>query len=203
MQDDSVIGWDPIHIWRPTPWETQLFFLYWLVIMLVTATRVLILVRQLSSFGSFKKRLSHDGVAPTPESLAASALGSRPLPATAEIEQDRTGLRSVIEQADARFIYMWRTCSAEIESMSRLARFTLLLSALTSVLALMRWATRIVEQKSFAIWVVAQNIRDWMTPLCLGLIACVVMYAVTGFYEGVLARRRIAWEYFCARVKMN
>ncbi len=35
----------------------------------------------------------------------------------------------------------------------------------------------------------------------LGNLVCVILYAVSSFYEGALMRRRLRWDYFCATIK--
>lgn len=195
MQDSPQVGWDPISVNHVMPWQLRLYILYLFVVFGISLVRSLGLFRQLwsSPFG----RRSRDKEA---DSLAVSGLTNR-LPREGERESGGRDLSDQVQRAENRFLYLWEMCVMRVASMKRLVVLTLLFGALTFVSLVIELCAAIATEKTVGISVFAANFAELLTPLALGLTLCVWLYFVVGFYEGVLARRRTSWNYFCARMK--
>ena len=103
--------------------------------------------------------------------------------------------------AGDRFLYVWEMCMARVASMKRLALLTLLVSSLTAVALSVRFLARI--QQIHAAWsgAVAGGISEILAFFELGLFVCAALYAVSTFYEGMLARRRVSWNYSSSQAR--
>jgi hypothetical protein len=144
-----------------------------------------------------------------PERLAASALASRLAcnapPHGRDFSSDETavrGLANTLETAESRFLYFWERCHANVDSAKRTALLVFLLSLIMAAYgAYPRWLMYASESKltgtSAAFWAV----RDLVTLLGHGWALSAVLYLASSFIERALAKRKINWTYFCARLK--
>jgi hypothetical protein len=197
MQDTAQVQWDPASIDVRLPWESRIFIVYLCVISAIFVIKSVNLFWQLWSFRA-KIRLGSDS--DTADSLATLALAHR-LPK--EIPKGVFTQRSpsLIQQADARFLYVWEICSAKVKSMKRLAILTFLISVLVSTALLLRDIAEIGFEKYIGIGYCAGIMEEVLLTFCSGLCICAILYAAYSFYEGGLARRKISWNYYCTTIK--
>src|SRR6185312_10208966 len=125
MQDDGVVGWDPISI-RYTPgWALRLFVFYVLIVFAVAFVRSLRLSTQLWLFPNKKLARLKQGVAnASPAAITSAAFaGNFRKVVQADLEQRVLFLFS-LRQAEANFLYLWRLYLLKAKSIKKLAAFT-------------------------------------------------------------------------------
>src|SRR5947207_15851929 len=106
QEDTSQIGWDPIYVTHPMPWEVRLLVLYLLVVFIILIIRSLGLARQLYYFSASRRTLLQNSSTDddTANLLAGAALADRVprgflLSKTAAVPEDQhaTGFLPVLE----------------------------------------------------------------------------------------------------------
>jgi len=102
--------------------------------------------------------------------------------------------------AERTFHYAWDSCWADIGILRRLVVLTLLSSSLMLAYGITTILTEISNQK-LGVGVLSGSIAEVLAFFVLGNLVCVILYAVSSFYEGALMRRRLRWDYFCATIK--
>jgi hypothetical protein len=107
----------------------------------------------------------------------------------------------LVRRGEKEFLHAWETCSAKIKSMKRLVFFTLLLSVLVAVQLLRVTLMQIVALKTFEVAAFAGGVAEVLTVFALGILTCTALYAGCGLYEGILLRRRAAWNHSFAEAK--
>ncbi len=107
----------------------------------------------------------------------------------------------LMRSGENEFLYAWETCSAKIQSMKRLVFFTLLLSVLVAVYRLRTTLTQLVAQKAFGVGAFGGTVVEVLTLFALGILVCALLYAPCGLCEGMLLRRRAAWNHSFAGTK--
>lgn len=189
------IGWPPEA--DRLFWESRILFLYLLFLFAVFLGKSIDLARQLGWF-SFTRRVAplkpgdEDAVA---DHLAASALTNR---SWSNHPQPGLTLRH-LQLAEIKFLYRWETCSAVARSLKKLAVLTVLLSAL-AVLESTKTALTEVSQSRHVSFPTARMAQSFGVA-SLGWLAAVVLFAEYSFCDGLLARRKSWWNYFCATVR--
>jgi hypothetical protein len=211
LQDEGTVGWDPMYEFRP-PWETRLFLLYSLVVLVFAAARTISLARQLGWFplGRWeRRRLGSQGA--HADLLASAALRDKFPPLltnntfTAIVAgfQDPTGPAHLLQNAEARFQYLWDMCFATARSMRKVAVVTFLFSSFVLFAGLANDFRRASEQKlavgSLGIFTGAISVS--LVAFAFGIFVCAALYAAYSFWEIALLRRRAAWNYFGANIK--
>jgi len=195
------------------PWEFKLFVVYLLSAVGVSAVRSVSLARQLW-WSSKERRILPTGLGsndPGADVLTTSALTNRlsnhpafPVSSQSGVLPDNSHNLSssrVLEEANRRFLYAWEMCAARIASMKRLALLTLLLSVLVFSHSAVKLLAETSSRKMAGIAFVAGNMAEGLAMFALGILVCIVIYAVCVAYEGALMRRRAAWNYYYARDK--
>lgn len=91
-------------------------------------------------------------------------------------------------------LHILRQCGNKIQSMRRLAVFTLLLSVLVATEFLGSNLNLIVEQKSFGPAALGGIVIEVLAVFGFGILVCTVLYGSSALLEGVLQRRRTSWE---------
>jgi hypothetical protein len=205
MQETSLPQWDPASIDFYRPWEYRIFVLYSVIVLVILLVKWAGLGRQLWSF-SISRRLSlrkHGSSIEKVELLARSGLANK-LPNEAVDKAWTEGARpTVLEQAESRFLFLWEMCSVKVASLKQLVILTLLLSIFVLVSLTIRFLTDLCISKTAGIALVTGSMAELLTPFSLGILVCAVLYAVYGFYQGVLMRRMASWKYFCRTANMN
>lgn len=205
MQETSLPQWDPAFIDVYRPWEYRIFVLYASIVLVISLVKWAGLGRQLWSF-SISRRLSlqkHGSSSEKAELLARSGLANK-LPNEAVFKAWAEGDRpTLLQQAEGRFLFLWKMCSVKVASLKRLVILTLLLSVFVFVSLTIRFLTYMCSSKTAGIALITGSIAELLTPFSLGILVCAVLYAVYGFYEGVLMRRMASWNYFCKKASVD
>lgn len=199
MQDTSLPQWDPAAIYIYHPWEDRIFILYLVIALAVSLVKWVSLGRQLWSF-SISRLLSlqqHSTSSERAELLARSGLANK-LPNKAVAKAWAEDRPTLLQQAESRFLFLWEMCSVKVVSLKRLVILTLLLSILVFVSLTIQFLTDLTVSKATGIAVITGSIAESLTPFSLGILVCAALYAVYGFYRGVLTRRIASWNYFCS-----
>ena len=117
---------------------------------------------------------------------------------------ERLALRTA-DSADSRFLYLWEKSCATVKSLRRLALFTFLLSCtlLSYRLSLLLHGEFASEGKSSVFVLMLQHIAQLFAVFFLGLLVATFLYALSSVLIGALRRRKIAWQYFYARVRSD
>ncbi len=196
MQEPQI-GWPPEV--TPMPWQSRFLALYLLAALGVGLAKSISLAEHLWWFWprrfGFHQDTDEDSM--KANRLATSALANRKWSRQPDFS---LSLRQV-QLAETVFRYRQELCSAEIGSLERLALLTLLLSTFALVTLAIELLSRISLSKSYGIAAFLGGMAQALTPLALGVFVCAVLYAVASWHEGMLARRRASWNYFCARIK--
>jgi hypothetical protein len=197
MQDNSQIQWDPMYEYR-LPWESRFLVLYLLFVVAVSVARSVPLLRQLWWFSVSRRRSlqKSDSENDRADLLAAAALANR---FASDPEASPSGRQ--LQLAESRFMYTWEMCSATVRSMKRLAVLTFLLSIALPAMQAAETLRRAWESKIIGTAAFAAGMSEVLMPFALGVFVCAALYAPCSLYEGMLARRRASWNYFCARVR--
>ncbi|HEV7219924.1 MAG TPA: hypothetical protein VGN39_13710 [Terriglobales bacterium] len=198
MQDTSLPQWDPASVDIYHPWEDRIFVLYLVIALAISLVKWVSLGRQLWAF-SISRLLSlqqHGTSSERAELLARSGLANK-LPNEAVAKVSAEDRPAMLQQAESRFLFLWEMCSVKVESLKRLVILTLLLSIFVFVSLTIQFLTDLTISKATGIAVITGSIAESLTPFSLGILACAVLYAVYGFYRGVLTRRIASWHYFC------
>jgi len=103
----------------------------------------------------------------------------------------------VVEIARPRFKFLWKQSFTKVDAMRDLAVLTLILSGLVLSYDLMRFLAAI---RPLGDADVAGGPTELLFPVVLGFAVAAVLYALSSFYAGVLARRKAAWNLFAANV---
>jgi hypothetical protein len=199
----AQVGWDPISINHHLPWESRLFILYLLLVLCISLVESGSLVRQLWSLSASRwdpLRKPGSGIE-WADLLAAAGLMNRLPHEIVDRASDGAVSLPRVQQAEGRFLYLWGMCSAKLASLKRLLPLTLLLAIFALVSVAINLLTEVTVQKMAGMAFLAGSIAEGLVPLALGVLICAVLYAVCGFFEGMLTRRQASWNYFCTRVK--
>jgi hypothetical protein len=107
----------------------------------------------------------------------------------------------VIEAARPRFDYVWEQSAASVAAMKNVVNLTIILSGLTSAYRLMEDLVGLQMQKMWGGGVVTEILAEVLQLTVLGLVVSAVLYALAIFFEGVLKRRKAAWNLFVAETE--
>jgi biopolymer transport protein ExbB/TolQ len=205
MQETSLPQWDPASVDIYRPWEYRIFVLYSGIVLLISLVKWVSLGRQLWSF-SISRRLSlqqHGTSNEKAELLARSGLANKlPNEAVAKAWAERDPL-TLLQEAESRFLFLWEMCSAKVASLKRLGILTSLLSVLVFVSLTIRFLTDLTISKATGIAVITGSIAESLVPFSLGILVSAVLYAIYGFFQGVLIRRMASWNYFCRKADVG
>lgn len=209
MQESTAVGWDPItSCYTTPPWYVKVYILYLLVFLGASFVRSILLAR--SVWSPRERQLSSQDHG-EPNVLAKVALqgslayapaqngGQLPV---APAEDSSLGDRA-LDRADARFTFLWQLSNGRVRSMKRGVLLTLLFGVLVTVVRVENVLYGISMQKSTSQTVIGASLAEVFTALAPGLLVCLLVYAASSLFEGVLARRRAHWTYFCESSKMS
>lgn len=99
-----------------------------------------------------------------------------------------------LQPAGDRFFYLWQVCASKVGALRRLALVTLLLSVLIAVNGTVRMFVKIQETRAAGLGAIAGGIAEVGRLFEMGLAVCVALYAVASIYQGMLERRKAAWN---------
>lgn len=208
MQEVPV-AWDVISVYKHMSTEAAIFVLYLVVVLVFSVVRFLNLARRLWFFPGLRGISSRSVKADAADTLAASALANRLPPAAAlssgkAFPQNKRGngeaLLQIEEAARPMFSYLWELSALKVAAMKRLAILTLILSGLIESRELISFLTNIQIRNSSDYGDTAGGPGELPIPLVLGLAVSAVLYALSSWFSGVLARRRAEWNLFVAKV---
>jgi hypothetical protein len=104
-------------------------------------------------------------------------------------------------ELEIKFFNVWGACSAKVQSMKRAVVLTFLLSVLVATDGLRATVLAIADQKAFLIGAFNGGLAEALTLFALGILVCAVLYAICGFCEGILVRRKALWNFSSAWMK--
>ncbi len=108
---------------------------------------------------------------------------------------------SKVDCIDTRFLYLWETCYAQIQSTKSLALLTVILSFSVAVLGCINICDGLVTEESVGIAATAHIGRETLAYLATGLFVSAFFYAISLMFGGILACRRRDWNYLRARIR--
>jgi hypothetical protein len=194
MQDNGPVAWDPISVRYIPPWALRLFVLYVLVVFAVAFVRSLRLSTHLWLFPNRKlARLKQATEQESPSAITIAALAGN----FREILKADLGrhLLSSLRQAEGDFLYLWQLYLLKAQSIKKLAVLTILVSFWVFVMRAAEMFSQIGIQKVASIGLVSGVMVENLTSLELGTVVAMLLYAQYAVLEGVLRRRKIAWDF--------
>lgn len=132
------------------------------------------------------------------ESIAKAAL--RGLFKREPTVSDRESIFKV-DCIETRFLYLWETCQAKVQSTKTLAGLTFILSFSVAALGCFNICTGLKTEESAGIAAVAGAGQEIFMLLTIGLCVSAFFYALSLLFEVTLARRRRDWSYLRARIR--
>jgi hypothetical protein len=173
----------------------RVFIVFLMLIFVFSLARSLRLVWRLGFFSPASRVPSDQPKPDASDLLAAIALANK-LP-----NNDKTAKTpwQVVESATPRFEYLWEQSVTRVAAMKNFAILTLILAGLGVSYDLMRFLTARQIERPLGDADVAGGPAELLVPLVLGFAVAAVLYALSSFYAGALARRKAAWNLFVAR----
>ncbi len=184
-----------------------------LALVLISAVRLVASGRRL--YLRWGRRIAAEDVLKgeaDPALLAASGLANR-LPAGALLQvrsslespgegADRARALYTLDVAEGRFQYFWECCRADADSARRAGLLALLLSFVAIFYsAFPIYFLHFNNSKHGGNWSMFWTVRELLMLLGHGWSCCAMLYLASSFFERALAKRKICWTYFCARLK--
>jgi hypothetical protein len=194
---ESQVGWDPMYEPSGLPWGAELFLLYLLLVLAVSFVRSVSLLWQLRPL-PVKPRSAGaktDSETRQTDLLARLALANR-------LPRDHSGSSpTILQEATSEFAHRCELCAAKVSSIKKLVPLTLLVSILLLVESSATMLGDIATEKRVWIGFVAGRTSELLVQMALGVLVCVILYAISSSFEGALARRKISWNYFVAKAR--
>ena len=190
--------------WQPgyegiLPWEAKFCALYLLAVLIISFVKWASLTRPLwwPAIGRHDWPGEKAGEDDRARRLALSAIAGR-FSTDSAAEDPTSASLQVLERANASFQYLCGIAAAKVASTRRLAPLTILVAVFVLLISTIRILIQISLQKSAGIAFVTESITLPLMQFAFGILVSAVLYCVSGFYEGVLMRRRASWSYFYA-----
>jgi hypothetical protein len=145
------------------------------------------------------------GGAIDPNLLARSALADRlPFKNMAKFSSESEGAAvHILRLAEARFLYLWETCHADVGSIRRACFLSVFLSFL--MVACGAYPTYFFCYNdtnlsgSYCLIVSGERL---LKALSIGLSLCILLYSLSSYFERILAFRMARWKYFATTLKI-
>ena len=102
---------------------------------------------------------------------------------------------------ETRFLYLWETCYAKVQSGKTLAGITLILSFSVAALGFINICNGFMTEETAGITPAAFPAREVFALLASGLLVSALIFALSHLVEATLTRRRRDWNYLRARLK--
>jgi hypothetical protein len=111
-------------------------------------------------------------------------------------------LVSTLGIADTRFMYFWERCRADVDSARRAALLVFLLSMVEAAYsAFPIYFSHFNNSTHGGIWSTFWTVKDLLIVLGHAWSCSAALYLAASFFERALAKRKICWTYFCARLR--
>ncbi len=146
-----------------------------------------------------------------PNLIAAFALGSwslcdKVLPKCidAGVPADPSGKDRVIamlRMSESRFVYLWESCSADVESGKRASLLLLLLSVPLvgfNIFSTYLWFCE--GRHVSAYWCLFEMVHHQVSLFAFGVWLSAMVYFMSSVFERLLSKRKASWNYFCSRL---
>jgi hypothetical protein len=199
---ETPVGWDPISVNHHLPWGARLFVLYLIVVLIISLVRSVSIMRMLwwrAPRGKFSLE-GPDSERKT-DMLVDFALANRLPDDATSSKGNAVDLLVTVRRAGGRFLYLWEKCFGKVASLKKLAILTFFFAFLTLASSLATVLKEIAAWKAVGIGFLAGNAAEEVGLFALGIFACAELYALWAIWEGLLARRKAAWNYFCAKIR--
>jgi hypothetical protein len=186
-------------VWHSSSAFQRLFIICLFVAVCVTLVRITRLALQLWSFR--RKRESLGGnTDDNYEVIAKAALKGR-IERAANLSNrteiiDKQDILFKVDCIEARFLYLWETCYAKVQSIKALALVTVLLSVCIASFGVFDFLSNLVIDAQIGI-----GMSPWLLLMATGLFISAFLYASSFWFQGTLARRRTEWNYLKARLR--
>lgn len=185
----ETVQWQPLSDGPRLPWESRYYILFLFLGVGFSLVRAFGLLRQIG-FLRFTKRNREI----TGDSLALDAF-SYTLP------KEFALVRSFLDQAESKFTYLYEISGSKIQQLRQFANLNIFLGRVVALMLFVNEIDEIITTKITHTFFVLSLAEQVLTPFIFGLIVSGAIYAFCIFYEGILARRRISWNYFCSRAE--
>jgi hypothetical protein len=192
----GIVGWDLISLYKHMAGSDRVFILYLMLILVFSLVRSLRLAWKLWLF-SPAGRVSSDQRKPDASDLLAAIALANKLPNNDKATEEPW---QVVESARPRFEYLWEQSVTRVAAMRDFAVLTLIFSGLVLSYDVMRYLTAIQIERPLGDADVAGGPAEMLVPLVLGFAVSAVLYVLSSFHSGALARRRAVWNLFVAKV---
>jgi|WetSurMetagenome_2_1015567.scaffolds.fasta_scaffold186837_2 hypothetical protein len=197
------MGIDLLEVSRPPNTDLNLFGIFLLLAVCFTLVQVIRLAMALWAF-SRKREFLHD------ETIAMDLLVQAALKGRLKSAFRLSGGDAIIDRAAAlfrvdcietKFLYLWETCYAKVQSIKTLTCLTVMLSCLVTVRGIYNVCVALQHEESAGPAAIAGGVAETLMVLGAGLPVAAFLYVVSRRFEGTLARRRRDWNYNKARFK--
>jgi hypothetical protein len=113
---------------------------------------------------------------------------------------DRTAALFRVDCIETKFLYLWETCYAKVQSLKTLTYLTVILSCFVTAIVVYNACIGIrVEETTAGPSAIAGGVAEGLVVLAAGLLISAFFHVVSRRFEGTLARRRRDWNYNKAR----
>ncbi|MBI3474581.1 MAG: hypothetical protein HY010_02530 [Acidobacteria bacterium] len=96
---------------------------------------------------------------------------------------------------DASFLYAYEMCASKAVGIKRMAVLTLILAFVMLTDGVTNILVGIAQEKQFWLAAAAGGLAEVGVMVTLGLLVGAVLYGLSSWCEGILARRRALWVY--------
>jgi hypothetical protein len=106
-----------------------------------------------------------------------------------------------VASIETKFLFLWETCNARIQSTKTIAILTVVLSFCVAALGFVNICNGLMTEETSGPAAVGASGREVFTVLAIGLFVSAFFYSISLLFEGTLARRRRDWNYFVAKIR--
>jgi hypothetical protein len=190
-------------LWTSFQAFQKLYVIYLFVAVCVTLVRITRLALQLWSFRRKRESLGGD-MGDNFDVIAKAALNGNierasNLANSAEAI-NRAAILFKVDCIEARFLYLWETCYAKVQSIKALALMTVIISVCVASFGVVDWFAFLKCGELIAD-VYGGFVIELSLLMAIGFFISAFLYASSFWLQGALARRRTEWNYLKARFR--
>ncbi len=185
----ETVEWQPLSDGPRLPWEARFYILFLFLVVGFMVIRVFVLLRQIG-FLNFSKHTKEFTV----DSLVTAAFLNM-------LPKELPLITTILNQAEIKFTYLYEISTSKIRQLKQFANFIGSLGRIVALMLFVNAINEVITTKITSTLFVLGLIPQVLVPFVFGLIVSAGIYAFCIFYEGVLARRRANWNYFCSQAE--
>jgi hypothetical protein len=174
----------------------KLFLLFLLIAVCFALARAIQLARKLWAFSQKKEFLNDETT--VIELLVNAALKGRlnsSFKSSGSDEIDRESALFRVDCVETRFLHLWETCYARVQSIRTLTFLTAILSSFVALMGILSFFNALNLSSLVDI---SGGIHGELMILAAGFLVSAFFYVLSQRFEGTLARRRRDWNYLKA-----